>query len=179
MRRNSLVLTLGALVALVSARPLAAQLSCSASGCAVTNTASVTVGTKVRLAISSNATALTVPTIADFDNAAGVLDNGPLLTVKANRPWTVKISANTAAWGYVDSFSLGGAAPVKSAGELLWSTTSGSGYAAASNATPATVFSGNGTAGTSQNVYYQVMWNSATDRPGDYSLQLDYTITTP
>ena len=179
MRRTSLVLMTGALVAAVSARPLAAQLTCSTSGCAVTNTASVQVGTKVRLTISSNATALTVPAITDFDNPAGVLDNGPQLTVKANRPWTVKISANTAAWGYVDSFSLGGAAPVKPAGELLWSTTSGSGYAAASNATPATVFSGNGTSGTSQNVFYQVMWSSATDRPGDYSLQLDYTITTP
>lgn len=179
MRRNSLMLAIGAVVALVSANPASAQLSCSASGCSVSNTASVQVGTKVRLTISSNATALTVPTIADFDNAAGVLDNGPALTVKANRPWTVKISANTAAWGYVDSFTLGGAAPVKPAADLLWSTTSGSGYVAASNATPATVFNGNGTSGTSQNVYYQVMWNSATDKPGDYSLQLDYTITTP
>jgi hypothetical protein len=179
MRRNSLVLTLGTLVALVSARPVAAQLSCSASGCAVTNTASVTIGTKVRLTISSNTTALTAPTIADFDNPAGVPDNGPQLTVKANRPWTVKISANTASWGYVDSFSLGGAAPVKSAGDLRWSTTSGSGYVAVSNATPATVFSGNGTASTVQNVFYQALWNSATDVPGDYSLQLNYTITTP
>ena len=150
----------------------ASAQTCSGNPCNVNNTASVTVGTVLKLTLSSITTALTPPDQTAYDNGYQ-LDNGPAATVKANRPWTLKISSAASNWTAAN-----GAKASKAAGDLQWGTVSGGPYTGLTTSA-ASVTTGTGTSGTAQNFFYKTLWGYATDTPGDYSLVVVYTLTAP
>src|SRR3989442_15589420 len=73
----------------------AAGQSCTGNNCSVTNAASVSVPSVMRLTLSTAATTLTNPVEAAFD--AGFQDDaGPTATVKSHRPWNLTIASQAA-----------------------------------------------------------------------------------
>ena len=165
-------LTMAVLALLALGAPQAQAQTCSTNPCSLNDTAKVTVATVLRLTLSQSATSLTPPNEAAYD-AGFQLDNGPTATVKSNRPWTLKLSANAALWTAAN-----GAQASKAAGDLQWALTSGGSYTGLST-TPATLITGNGTSGTAQAVFHKTLWSYAADTPGDYSLVVVYTLSAP
>jgi hypothetical protein len=156
-----------------------AQCSGNAGSCNTTNTASVTVGTLVKLGMSSSATALTNPTADDVDAGNVLADAGPTFSIKANRSWTLKIkSQNATSWTYVGSNS-----GVKPIGDLAWSTASGGTFTAIT-ASDATFASGaSASNGQAAQAFFRTSWQSdftsASNAPGTYSLPIVFTLTAP
>jgi hypothetical protein len=156
-----------------------AQCSGNAGTCNTVNTASVTVGTLVKLGMSSAATTLTNPSADDVDAGNTLADAGPIFSVKANRSWTLKIkSQNATNWDYV-----GSNAGVKPISDLSWATAAGGTYAAITN-TDATFLSGaSATNGTPAQAFFKTSWvsnfASASNAPGTYSLPIVFTLTAP
>lgn len=156
-----------------------AQCSGNAGTCNTLNTASVTVGTLVKLGMSSATTSLTNPTADDVDAGNVLADAGPTFTIKANRSWTLKIkSQNATNWDYV-----GSNAGVKPISDLSWSTSASGTYAAISN-TDATFLSGaSASNGTPAQAFFKTSWvsdfSSASNAPGTYSLPIVFTLTAP
>ena len=172
--KNTAKITLGVLALLaLGAGQAQAQNTCAANPCSLNDTVKVTVSTVLRLTLSQSATSLTAPNEAAYD-AGFQLDNGPVATVKANRGWTLKVSANAALWTAAN-----GAQASKAAADLLWSTTSGGTYTGLTTS-PATFGSAaTGNAGSAQSVFYKTLWSYANDTPGDYSLVVVYTLSAP
>jgi hypothetical protein len=156
-----------------------AQCSGNAGTCNTTNTASVTVGTLVKLGMSSATTTLTNPTADDVDAGNVIANDGPSFTIKANRSWTLKIkSQNAASWTYV-----GSDAGVKPISDLAWSTAVGGTFAAIT-AADATFLSGaSSTNGTLAQAFFRTSWTSdftsASNAPGTYSLPIVFTLSAP
>jgi hypothetical protein len=156
-----------------------AQCSGNAGTCNTTNTASVTVGTLVKLGMTTSATALTNPTADDVSAGNTLQNSGPIFTIKANRAWTLKIKSGVATnWDYV-----GSDAGVKPIGDLAWSTASGGTYAAIT-ASDATFASGaSSTNGTAASAFFRTSWlsdfTSASNAPGSYSLPIVFTLSAP
>lgn len=145
------------------------------SSCTVTIRLPVT--DVLRLSVSATSTSLGTPTEADY--AAGYRDAvGPVLEVKANRPFQVQVVAATG------NFTYSGTLPgvPKPASDLLIGTNPGGPFV--SVATPSQIMSGAsgapilGQAPPQQAVYFRTLW-SLTSPPGDYSLELRFTISTP
>ena len=131
----------------IGATQVSAQCSGNAGTCNTTNTASVTVGTLVKLGMSSATTSLTAPTADQVAVGANIDNDGPTFSIKANKSWSLKIKAQPAVAGFWDySGPNGGQKPI---GDLAWATSSGGSYNAitASDATFASGASAsNGTA---------------------------------
>lgn len=174
LMKSTAKITLGVLALLaLSTTQAQAQNTCAANPCSVNDTVKVTVATVLRLTLSTSATPLTAPNEAAYD-AGFQLDNGPVATVKANRGWTLKVSANAATWT-----AAGGARAGKPAADLLWATTVGGTYSGLTTS-PATFNSAaTGNAGLAQPVFYRTLWSYANDTPGDYSLVVVYTLSAP
>ncbi len=151
----------------------AAAQSCTGNNCQVTNTASVTVATVMRLTLDAGTTTLTSPAQAAFD--AGFQDDpGPTASVKSNRPWNLTIAAQAAAWT-----GTGGARPDKGAADLQWKQGAGS-YASLSTSASNVFTSTQNAAGNGSAVMlYRTVWSYAADVPGNYSLVVVYTLTAP
>ena len=164
---------LSVLALVLSAAQAQAQNTCSANPCSLNDTVKVTAPVVLRLVVSQAATTLSAPNEAAYD--AGFLnDNGPIAGIKANRSWTLKVSANAATWTAAN-----GARAGKPAADLLWATSSGGTYNAFST-TPATFFSGaTGTGNASSQIYYRTLWAYSADTPGDYSLVVVFTLSAP
>jgi hypothetical protein len=149
--------------------------SCTGNPCSVTNQASVTVGTVLRLTLSTLFTPLTAPDETSFDN--GFQDDVAALTatVKANRGWTMSIRSAAASW----TPSGAGARVAKPAADLQWSTSGGAPFTGltTSNATLGT--SATGTASSSQAISYRTLWDYTLDTPGTYALDVVFTVTAP
>jgi len=95
--RTTAKITLAVLALVLSGAQAQAQNTCSANPCSVNDTVKVTVATVLRLTLGASATTLTPPNEAAYD--AGFLnDNGPVAGIKANRAWTLKVSANATTW---------------------------------------------------------------------------------
>ncbi|HEY3935144.1 MAG TPA: hypothetical protein VGL65_11080 [Gemmatimonadales bacterium] len=172
MRFTKVVPFLGAALAF-GATSLSAQGTCTVvTSCTVTNTASATVNNIARLTLDMNSTDLGTPTETDF--LAGYRDAaGPTATVLSNAPWHVSVVGNTPDFSAVGT----GSRANKPAADLLWGTVSGT-YGNNAGA-PATLFSGNGTAGSSQAAFYRTNWNLTLDTPGTYTLVVNYTLSEP
>jgi hypothetical protein len=179
MRATHSLLAAMVLGTVIGASQANAQCSGNAGSCNTTNTASVTVGALVKLAMSSPTTALTNPTADDIDAGNVIANAGPVFTVKANRSWTLKIkSQNATDWTYV-----GSDAGVKPISDLAWSTTVGGTFAAITN-TDATFASGAGASnGAAAQAFFRTSWDSdfasASNAPGTYSLPIVFTLTAP
>ena len=170
--RSTAKITLGVLALLAANVVQARAQTCNTNPCSLNDTAKVTVTTVLRLTLSAAATPLTPPTEAAYD-AGFMLDNGPVVGVKSNRAWTVKISANAALWTAAN-----GANASKAAGNLQWATTVAGPYTGLSTS-PVNFITGSGTGNTSQTAYYKTLWSYSSDTPGDYSLVVVYTLSAP
>jgi hypothetical protein len=171
-RAVKITLAVLALVGL-GAVPAEAQNTCTANPCSLNDTVKVTVATVLRLTLSQFATALTAPNEAAYD-AGFQLDNGPTATVKANRGWTLKVSANGATWT-----GTAGANANKAAGDLQYATSASGPYTSLTTTPAAFSSAASGNAGTAQPVFYKTLWSYTSDTPGNYSLVVVYTLSAP
>ena len=177
--RRSIVAAMGVL--LCASAPSLALAQCTASGapdnCAVPGSVSMTAGRVVRLQMSAGSTALTAPTTTDFD-AGFNSTTGPTLTVSANAPWTLHIRASSALWTATKTSPTAPARTNKPAADLQWSISSGGGFAALST-TDANLVAGSATASNATTLYFQTLYNWSLDTPGNYSLSIVLTLTSP
>jgi len=141
--------------------------------CTVATSTSITIVKVLKLTLSTISQTLAAPTETNFDS--GHEDaSGPVVTVQTNAAWNLSINAAAATWTATGA----GARASKPASDLQWSKVSGSGYAGLS-ASAAAVTAGTGTAGSTVNLFYRVLYNWTLDTPGNYSLVVVYTLTTP
>ena len=157
-----------------------ADAQCSGiATCNTTNTASVSVGALVKLGMSGTTTSLTAPTAANIDVGAVLANDGPTFTIKANRSWTLKIkSQNATDWTYA-----GGNSGVKPISHLAWSTAVGGTFAAITNADATFLSGASSTNGTAAQAFFRTTWladfTDLSNREGDYSLPIVFTLTAP
>lgn len=172
--------------------PLHGQTYCDATSpapaapsCSRVTTATATVAHILRLQLSSLTTAMLAPDMPQFDSSrvATSLDQlplttGPVVTIKSNRAWDLKIVAASATFTFIpDAVYQVRRQTGKPASDLAWSTSPGSGFAPLSSSTPAELLSSStGGAYTQFTVYYRTRWNYATDVPGTYGLNISYTL---
>lgn len=158
-----------------------AGAQCTANGspasCTQAGSVSMTAGRVVRLQMSAGSTSLTAPTTADFD-AGFNSTTGPTLTVSANAAWTLHIRAASALWTATNTGTGVAARVNKPAADLQWSTVSGGSFTALS-ASDANLVSGSATAGSATTLYFQTLYDWAQDTPGNYSLSIVLTLTSP
>ena len=170
-----------AMVLGVIARPTTALAQCTASGapanCGLPGSVSMTAGRVVRLQMSASSTSLTAPTTADFD-AGFNSTTGPTVTVSANAAWTLHIRAASALWTATNTSPTAPARTNKPAADLMWSTAVGGGFAALSTS-DASLVGGVATAGNATTLYFQTLYDWALDTPGNYSLSVVLTLTSP
>ena len=171
MQRSLVLPALGVLF-LAATQHLAAQTSCTGNPCNVTTTATLTVNDVLKLTISSTATDLGTPVEADFD-AGFKTSTGPIATVKSNRPWHVAVVGTASSFTYTGSLT----DPGKAASDLKWGTVAGT-YGSDASAS-ATLFSGNGTSGSSQQIFYKTLLSYVSDVAGSYALNVKFTVSGP
>ena len=158
-----------------------ADAQCTAAGspgsCGQPGTVSVTAGRVVRLQMSAGSTSLTPPTTTDFD-AGFNATTGPTLTISANSAWTLHIRAASSVWTATNTTTGVAARTNKPAGDLKWSTASAGAFTALS-ASDATFISGSATASSATTLYFQTLYDWSLDTPGNYSLSVVLTLTSP
>lgn len=168
-------------ISLLVVAALDAEAQCTASGapanCSQGGSVSMTAGRVVRLQMSAGSTSLTAPTTADFD-AGFNSTTGPTLTVSANAAWTLHIRAASAVWTATNTTTGVAARVNKPAADLKWSTASNGTFTALS-ATDANLVSGRATASSATTLYFQTLYNWALDTPGNYSMSVVLTLTSP
>ena len=132
------------------------------------NTVNVTVGTLLKLTLSTNNINAPAPVVADFD--AGKQDvTGPVATVKANKGWSLDVTGSWTAAPYS-----------KAAGDFKWDKTCTSPTYPNSLAASGNAGSGaSGTNSTAVNMCYEIVWAYANDVPGSYTATVTYTLTAP
>src|SRR3954468_4569933 len=158
-----------------------AYAQCTASGapanCGVPGSVSMTAGRVVRLQMSAASTALTSPTPSDFD-AGFNATTGPTLTVSANAAWVLHIRSSTAAWTGTTTSPGAPARPNKPATDLKWATAANGTFAALTNS-DTNLVSGSATAGAATTLFFQTLYDWTLDTPGNYSLSIVLTLTSP
>lgn len=169
------------LAILLAASGVRARAQCTAAGapatCSQPGSVSMTAGRVVRLQMSAGSTSLTAPTTTDFD-AGFNSTTGPTLTVSANAAWTLHIRAASALWTATNTMSGVVARANKPAADLKWSTASGGSFTALSTS-DASLVSGGATASNATTLYFQTLYNWSLDTPGNYSLSIVLTLTSP
>ncbi|HET9634286.1 MAG TPA: hypothetical protein VFP26_00010 [Gemmatimonadaceae bacterium] len=168
-------------ISLLVVAGLDAQAQCTAAGapanCSQAGSVSMTAGRVVRLQMSAGSTSLTAPTTADFD-AGFNSTTGPTLTVSANAAWTLHIRAASAVWTATNTTTGVVARVNKPAADLKWSTASNGTFTALS-ASDANLVSGPATASSATTLYFQTLYDWALDTPGNYSMSVVLTLTSP
>jgi hypothetical protein len=161
--------------------PATSLAQCTANGapasCSVPGSVSMTAGRVVRLQMSAGSTSLTAPTPADFDAGFNATD-GPTLTISANAAWTLHIRAASASWTATNTSPGAPARANKPSADLKWSTSSGGAFAALSTS-DANLVSGGATANNATTLYFQTLYDWTLDTPGNYSLSIVLTLTSP
>ena len=165
----------------VAMTPATAGAQCTANGapasCGVPGSVSMTAGRVVRLQMTAGSTSLTAPTPAAFD-AGFNATTGPTLTVSANAAWALHIRAAAATWTATNTSPGAPARTNKPASDLEWSTSS-SGAFAALTASDASLVTGTATASNATTLYFQTLYDWTLDTPGNYSLSVVLTLTSP
>ena len=174
-----------ALLLLLTALPSAlhAQASCQSSGnnssCSTTVGALqviLNIGTAYQLTLSSTQTDLPAPSVADY-NTGYTQATGPSATIRSNAPWALSISALNSTWT-ASSTQTEPARGNKPASDLMWATSPNGTYTNLSTS-PVRVAGGDPTAGTTVQLYYRTLYQWQVDTPGNYALQVVFTISSP
>ena len=180
MRRSIFRATLfAALIGLpMTASSASAQCSATApASCGLPGTVSMTAGRVVRLQMSAVSTPLTAPVPADFD-AGFNATSGPTLTVSANASWTLSLRAVAATWTATNTSPGAPARTNKPAADLKWAKLS-TGPFTALTTSDVTLFTGAATASSATTLYFQTLYNWTLDTPGNYSMAIVLTLTSP
>jgi hypothetical protein len=163
----------------MAASPASAQ--CTASGapasCGVPGSVSMTAGRVVQLQMSAGSTALTAPTPADFD-AGFNATSGPTLTVSANASWTLSVRAAAATWTATNTSPGAPARTTKPAADLKWSTASNGSFVSLTTS-DVNLITGSATASNATTLYFQTLYAWTLDTPGNYSMSIVLTLTSP
>ena len=161
--------------------PSRLEAQCTASGapanCGLPGSVSMTAGRVVRLQLSAGSTTLTAPTPADFD-AGFNATTGPTLTVSANAGWTLHLRASSGLWAATNTSPGAPARTNKPAADLKWSTASNGAFAALTTS-DVTLVTGSATASNSTTLFFQTLYDWTLDTPGNYSLSVVLTLTSP
>jgi hypothetical protein len=157
-------------------------LTCSVSGqsgkCSPTVTldipATMVNPALLQLTVSPTSSTYTAAT-TDMDQATGLATFTPLtMSVQANRAWTIQVNGNSAFWT-----ASAGAWASKPVSDLIWSLTP-AGSTTAMSTTANTLTTGSAGSGSpSFSVYMRPLAHWATDKPGNYSMTVTFTMTTP
>jgi hypothetical protein len=161
-------------------RPGGAQ-SCSVGAapgsCSVSTAATLTVGKVVQLTLATTASVLATPTVADY--AAGYLTgSGQLVSIRSNASVVVLVAARAANWSATNT----------TAGVTAWATKPSTDLQLGSSTTGPftplttggyTLSSSGATATLDLPVAYKVLLDWRADTPGQYSLDVVYTVTAP
>ena len=165
----------------IFAGPSPAGAQCTASGapasCGLPGSVTMTAGRVVRLQVSAGSTALTAPTPADFDAGLNAT-TGPTLTVSANAAWTLHLRASSALWTATNTSPGAPARTTRPAADLKWSTASNGAFAALTTG-DVNLVTGSATATSATTLYFQTLYNWTLDTPGNYSLSIVLTLTSP
>jgi hypothetical protein len=137
----------------------------------------MTAGRVVLLQVSAGSTALTPPTPTDFDNGFNAT-TGPTLTVSANAAWTLHLRASSAVWTATNTSAGAPARTTKPAADLKWSTASNGAFSALTT-TDVNLVTGAATASNVTSLFFQTLYNWTLDTPGNYSLSVVLTLTSP
>jgi len=127
--------------------------------------------------MGAGSTTLTAPTPADFD-AGFNSTTGPSLTVSANAPWTLQVRSSAALWTATNTSAGAPARTTKPAADLKWSTASNGTFSALST-TDVLLVGGSATASSATTLYFQTLYSWTLDTPGNYSLAVILTLTSP
>jgi hypothetical protein len=161
------------------APPASAQ--CTATGapanCGLPGSVSMTAGRVIQLQMSAGSTALTAPTPADFD-AGFNATTGPTLTVSANAPWTLSLRALAATWTATNTSPGAPARTTKPAADLKWSTASNGSFSSLTTS-DANLVTGSATASHATTLYFHTLYGWTLDTPGNYSMSIVLTLTSP
>jgi hypothetical protein len=181
MRFNQFCAALVTIVGAALAPSMAAAQQCTATGapasCNLPGSVSMTSGRVIRLQVSAGSTALTAPTPADFD-AGFNSTTGPSLTVSANAAWTLHVRASTAVWAATNTSPGAPARTTKPAADLKWSTAPNGTFNALTT-TDVLLVGGSATASSATTLYFQTVYGWTLDTPGNYSLAVILTLTSP
>jgi len=127
--------------------------------------------------VSAASTALTAPTPTDFD-AGFNSTTGPSLTVSANAAWTLNVRASAALWTATNTSPGAPARTTKPAADLKWSTAPNGAFTPLTT-TDVLLMGGSATASSATTVYFQTLYGWTLDTPGNYSLAVVLTLTSP
>jgi hypothetical protein len=170
-----------AIISALAPAAAAQTTPCTASGspgtCNRTGSVTMIVGRVVLLQISPTPTALTVPTPADFD-AGFNSTNGPTLTVSANASWTLLMRSGGVFWTATNTSPGAPARTTKPAGDLQWSKVSAGPFTPLT-ITDITLVTGAATASNVTTLYFHTVYDWLLDTPGNYSLPIVLTLTSP
>ena len=147
------------------------------SSCSVAGSVSMIAGRVVQLQMSAGSTALAAPTPADFD-AGFNATTGPTLTVSANASWTLHMRAAAASWTATNTSPGAPARTNKPAADLKWSTASNGTFAALTTS-DVTIVTGSATAASATMLYFRTLYSWTLDAPGNYSISIVLTLTSP
>lgn len=165
----------------IALSPSVARAQCTAAGsggtCNQPGSVSMTAGRVVRLQVSAGSTSLIAPTPTDFDAGLNAT-TGPALTMSANAGWALYLRASTALWSATNTSPGAPARTDKPAADLRWSTAAGGPFVSLTT-TDANLVTGAATASSATTLYFQTLYSWTLDTPGDYSLTLVLTLTSP
>ncbi len=128
------------------------------------------------LRLSATTTDLAAPTTAVY-NTGFAQTTGPVATIRSNAAWALSISALTPMWSAVNT-ETEPARPDKPAADLAWATSPGGTFTNLSTSA-AEIANGLPTLGTSVSLYYRTRYRWDLDTPGNYSMQIVFTIAAP
>jgi hypothetical protein len=157
--------------------PAAAVAQCNVTrtgSCALSRGISITINHAAELLLSSTSTTLTSPTAAVY-TAGSAVDAGPTVTVKANAPWRLNVSAGSSTWTATGAL----ANPSKPVSDLQLGTASTGPFTALSVSGFQFASGDAATAGTAVTLYYNTLWHWTSDPPGTYTETITFTITSP
>jgi hypothetical protein len=163
-----------------SARALGAQscnLGTTPGSCTGTTSATLTVGKVVQLTLATTSTTLPAPTITDYTNGYLTV-GGQTVTIRANASVVVRVAARTSTWSATSTTPGVVAWATKPSTDLqLGAVTTGpftslttAGY---------TLSNSGATANLDLPVAYKLLLDWGADTPGQYSLDVVYTVTAP
>ena len=180
-RRTGLGVAAMVIVIASSSLPAGARAQCTASGsgdsCNLPGSASITAGRVVRLQMTAGSTSLTAPTPTDFD-AGFNATTGPTMTISANAPWTLLVRSAATFWTATNTSPSAPARTTKPAGDLKWSTASNGTFNALTTG-DVNLVGGVATASSATTLYFQTLYDWTLDTPGNYSLSVVLTLTSP
>lgn len=170
-----------AMVIVSSAQPGAAGAQCTASGagatCNLPGSVTMTAGRVIRLQMTAASTVLTAPTPTDFD-AGFNATTGPTLTISSNAAWTLHIRSAATFWTATNTSPGAPARTTKPAADLNWSTTAGGTFNSLTT-TDVNLVTGAATASSITTLFFRTTYAWTLDTPGNYSLAVVLTLTSP